>query len=128
MGSRVLQLAGGTRLRTIESQHLALHDVGLGLGDLCESLIRDAECLRKGLCIVTAHPVADAERAVFRIQPIVEGKDRVTRRRAEGLDCVAVAFGEVPEITRPEIDDLGYTLWYDHRHLAMAIDDVGPLG
>jgi hypothetical protein len=127
MGSCVVQFAGGTRLRTIQSQHVTLHDVGFGLGDLGESFCRDAECLRERLGIVSTHPVADAERAVFRIEPIVKSKDRVTRRRTEGLDCMTVAFGKIPEITRSKIDDLGYALWVDNRNLAMANDDVGPL-
>ena len=103
MGSRVVHFAGGTCLRTIHRQHVALHDVGFGFRDLGECFRRDAECLRECLRIVTAHPVADAERAVFRIEPVVKGEDRVTRRRAEGLDCVAMAFRKVPE-SRPDQD------------------------
>src|SRR5271156_5219922 len=128
MGPRALQFARGTRLRTIERQHFALHDVGLSLGDLRERLFGDAECLRECLRIVATHPVADAERAMFRIESIVKRQDRVTGRGAKGLDRMAVSPGEIPEIAGTMIDHFGDTLRIDNRNLAVAIDNVSPLG
>src|SRR6202011_358893 len=44
------------------------------------------------------------------------------------LDRMTVALGEIPEIAGTKIDDFGYTLGVDNRNLAVAIDDVSPLG
>src|SRR5207237_2062976 len=74
------------------------------------------------------HPVADAECAMFRIEPVVKRENGVTRRRTEGLNRVAMAFREIPQIARPEIDDLGLALGVDHRDLAVSFDDVRPFG
>ena len=128
MRPRPIQLAGATRLRTIQGQHFALHDVGFGPGDISESCRRNSKCLREHGAVIAAHPVTDTERAVLRIEPVVERQNRVTRRRAEGLDGVAVTPGESPEIAGTKIDDLRQAVGVDHGHLAMALDDVGPLG
>ena len=39
-----------------------------------------------------------------------------------------MAFREIPQIARPEIDDLGLALGVDHRDLAVSFDDVRPFG
>src|SRR6516225_11053797 len=59
MRSRVVQLINGTRLGAVQGKHFALHDVGLRLRNLGEGPWSNAECLSE-------HPIADAERAVFR--------------------------------------------------------------
>src|SRR4029077_7463700 len=98
MRSLAIQSPGRAGLRTIQRQYFALHDIRLGLGDLDEGLRRNAEGLRKHRRIVAAHPVADTERAMLRVEPVVESKDGVTGRRTERLDRVAVAFWKIPEI------------------------------
>ena len=128
MTSPAVELARRAGLRSIQRQHFALHDVGFGLWDPRKGFRRYAEGLRKHQGVVTAHPVADAERAMFRIKPIVKRENGVTRRRTEGLNRVAKAFREIPEIAGAEIDDFGLALGVDHRHLAMSFDDVRPFG
>src|SRR5882757_8223011 len=39
-----------------------------------------------------------------------------------------MAFREIPEVARAEINDLGLAFGIDHRHLAMSLDEVSPLG
>ena len=41
---------------------------------------------------------------------------------------MAVALREIPEIARTEIDHFELALGVNHRHLAVAINDVGPFG
>src|SRR5271163_4274678 len=78
MCSLAIQSSRRTRLRAIQRQYFSLHDVGLGLGNLEESFRRNAQGLRKYRRIVTAHPVADAERAMLRIETIVKRQNGVT--------------------------------------------------
>ena len=54
--------------------------------------------LERALPCHTALTIADAERAVFRIEPVVKGQNCMAGRGTEGLDRVTVSFGEEPEI------------------------------
>lgn len=65
---------------------------------------------------------------MFAEQAVVEGQDGVARLGPEGLDRVGVAARKVPGVAGREVDDLHLPGGIDHRRLAVAGDDVAPLG
>ena len=101
MRALVVEHLLGARLRRVAPDDLALSDIGLGRRELGDDFLRQAGHLRDHPGIEPADPVAQAERAVLGIEPIVEGKHRVARRGPQRLDRVAVSLREMPEIPGP---------------------------
>src|SRR5258707_15661624 len=104
---RMVELARHAGLRSVERQHIALHDVSLGLRNLAKGRGGYAKRLRQRLAVVAAHPVAEAERAVLGIEPVIERQNGMAGGCAKRLNRVAVALRKIPEVARAEIDHLG---------------------
>src|SRR3954464_6606907 len=98
MRPRVIQFCYGARLRAVERDCFALHDVGLAARNLRQPILVDAVGLAKRVEIKAAHVVADAKRAMLAVKTIVECEDGMARRGPEGMNGVTMAFGEIPEV------------------------------
>jgi len=100
----------GARLRRIAPDDPALADIDFRRRNLRDRVVRQAGHLRDHSGIEPADPVAQAERAVLRIEPVVESQNRVAGLGPERLNCVTVSLREVPEIARPVVRDFGFAL------------------
>ena len=74
-----------------------------------------------------ANPVADAEGAELGKVAVVEDEDEVARLVAQGLDNMAVAAREIPDISRLKVVGLAAAERIDDRGAHPAFGDEGPL-
>ena len=73
MGFAAIELMHSGGLWTVQRDHLSLHDVCLAPGKALEGRGRDAEILSQNRLVEATHAVAEPERAVLRVKPVIEG-------------------------------------------------------
>src|SRR5579863_437627 len=118
----------GPRLRTVEGDDLALHDVGLAARNLEHAAFRRSEGAVEQCSIEAAHPIADAERTVLGIKSVVESEYGVERLSAKGRDGVTVTLGKIPQVAWAIVDHFGLARRVDDCDLALAAQHECPLG